>query len=166
MSIWKGSVTLEELNRRVDNTLVQHLGIEFTEIGDDYLKATMPVDRRTTQPFGMLHGGASLVLAETLGSAAGYLCVDRERHYCVGMEINANHVRPVPSGSGPVYGIARPIHIGRKTHVWGISIHTPDDKLICISRITLSVLERENNDRDCALFTSHYSRRIAVSDWP
>ena len=146
MSIWKSSVTLEELNRRVGNTLVQHLGIEFTEIGDDYLKATMPVDERTLQPFGMLHGGASLVLAETLGSAAGYFCVDRETQYCVGMEINANHIRPVPAGSGPVYGIARPIHLGRKTHVWGISIYNPEEQLVCVSRITLSILERGGQD--------------------
>ena len=150
MSIWKGSVTLEELNRRVGNTLLRHLGIEFTEIGEDYLKATMPVDERTLPPFGMLHGGASLALAETLGSAAGYFCVDRERHYCVGMEINANHIRPVPAGSGPVYGIARPIHLGRKTHVWGISIYNPEDHLVCVSRITLSVLDKES----------------AIGDWP
>jgi 1,4-dihydroxy-2-naphthoyl-CoA hydrolase len=142
MSIWKGSITLEDLNRRVGNTLVRHLGIEFTEIGADYLKATMPVDERTVQPFGVLHGGASLALAETLGSAAGYFCVDRERQYCVGMEINANHIRPVPSG--PVYGVATPIHLGRKTHVWSISIYNPDDRLVCVSRITLSVLDKES----------------------
>src|SRR5208282_5415228 len=116
MSIWKGKVTVEDLNKRCENTLVQNLGIEFTEIGDDYIKGMMPVDRRTVQPAGILHGGASLALAESLGSVAGSMCIDREKQYCVGMEINANHTRPVLSGR--VHGVVKPVHIGKKTHVW------------------------------------------------
>ena len=141
MSIWKGKVTVEDLNRRCENTLVQHLGIEFTEVGDDYIKASMPVDKRTMQPLGMLHGGASLALAESLGSVTGFMCVDREEQYCVGMEINGNHIRPVRSGR--VYGVVKPIHIGRKTHVWEIAIRNQHGKLVCISRITLAILNKE-----------------------
>jgi len=134
-------VTVEDLNKRCENTLVQHLGIEFTEIGDDYIKGMMPVDHRTVQPAGILHGGASLVLAESLGSVAGFMCIDREKQYCVGMEINANHIRPVRSGR--VYGVVKPIHIGRKTHVWEISISNQNGKLICVSRITLAILNKD-----------------------
>ena len=141
MSIWHGKVTVDDLNNRCENTLVQNLGIEFTEIGDDYLGATMPVDRRTVQPAGILHGGASLALAESLGSVAGFMCVDRDKQYCVGMEINANHLRPVRSGR--VHGIARPVHIGTKTHVWEISISNRYGKLVCVSRITLAILNKE-----------------------
>ena len=141
MSIWKGIVTAEWLNKRCENTLVQHLGIEFTEVGDDFLCATMPVDHRTAQPFGCLHGGASLAFAETLGSAAGLMCVDRKKQYCVGMEINANHIRPVHSGQ--VRGVAKPVHIGKKTHVWEISISNKYDKTVCVSRMTLAVLNKE-----------------------
>ena len=141
MSIWKGRVTIEDFNKRSENTLVQHLGIEFTEIGDDYLKGSMPVDHRTVQPAGILHGGASLALAESLGSIAGFMCIDREKQYCVGMEINGNHIRPVRSGR--VYGIAKPIHIGKKTHVWEISITNQNDKLVCESRLTLAILNKD-----------------------
>jgi 1,4-dihydroxy-2-naphthoyl-CoA hydrolase len=141
LSLWKGKVTVEDLNKRCENTLVQHLGIEFTEIGDDYIKGMMPVDHRTVQPAGILHGGASLVLAESLGSVAGFMCIDREKQYCVGMEINANHIRPVRSGR--VYGVVKPIHIGRKTHVWEISISNQNGKLICVSRITLAILNKD-----------------------
>jgi 1,4-dihydroxy-2-naphthoyl-CoA hydrolase len=141
MSIWKSKVTVEDLNRRCENTLIQNLGIEFTEIGDDYLKGIMPVDRRTMQPAGILHGGASLALAESLGSVAGFMCTDREKQYCVGMEINANHIRPVRSGR--VYGLVKPIHIGRKTHVWEISISNQNGKLVCVSRITLAILNKD-----------------------
>jgi len=140
MSIWKGRVTLEELKKRCENTLVQNLGIEFTEIGDDYLRASMPVDHRTVQPHGILHGGASLALAETLGSIAGLMCIDREKQNCVGMEINANHIRPVRSGC--VDGIVKPVHIGGKTHIWEISISNQHGKLVCVSRITLAILNK------------------------
>ncbi|MCL5024462.1 MAG: hotdog fold thioesterase [Nitrospirae bacterium] len=139
--IWKGRVSLEDLNKRYRNTLVENLGIEFIEIGDAHLKATMPVDHRTLQPAGILHGGASLALAETLGSVAGFLCVDREKQYCIGMEINANHIRQVRSGL--VYGLVAPVHIGRKTQVWQISINNQEGKLVCIARLTLLVLDRE-----------------------
>ncbi len=119
--------------------MLDHLGIEFLEIGDDYLKARMPVDRRTTQPFGILHGGASAALAETLGSVAANLCVDRNKKMCVGLEINANHISPVNKGF--VYGVARPIHIGGSTQVWEIRIQNERDMLVCIARLTLAVLD-------------------------
>ena len=140
MSVWISKVTVEWLNKRCENTLVQHLGIEFTEVGDDFLGATMPVDHRTVQPFGCLHGGASLAFAETLGSAAGLMCVDREKQYCVGMEINANHIRPVRSGY--VRGVVKPVHIGNKTHVWEISISNQQSKVVCVSRMTLAILNK------------------------
>lgn len=121
--------------------MLDHLGIEFLEVGDDYIKAKMPVDQRTIQPFGLLHGGASVALAETLGSVAANLCVDREKKMCVGLEINANHIRPVTNGF--VYGIAKPIHIGASTQVWEIRIQNEQEKLVCISRITLAVLDKQ-----------------------
>lgn len=120
--------------------MVSHLGITFTEIGPDYLKATMPVDHRTRQPLGLLHGGASVVLAETLGSTAGSCCVDLERFFVVGIEINANHLRSVQEGI--VEGTARPVHLGGSTQVWEIRILDASEQLICISRLTLSVLKR------------------------
>jgi uncharacterized protein (TIGR00369 family) len=121
--------------------MVDHLGIEFLEVGDDYVKARMPVDRRTVQPFGLLHGGASVALAETLGSVAANLCVDRDKKMCVGLEINANHLRPVTNGF--VYGVARPVHIGDATQVWEIRILNEQDKLVCISRLTLATLDKQ-----------------------
>ncbi len=138
--IWHGPLTLEGINAWGRVNMIDHLEIAFTEIGDDYLKATMPVDHRTTQPLGLLHGGASVVLAETLGSTAATLCVDAERHYCVGIEINANHLRAVRQGI--VTGTARPLHLGRRTHVWQIHIHDEDDRLVAVSRLTLAVLDR------------------------
>lgn len=121
--------------------MIEHLGIEFLEVGDDYIKARMPVDHRTIQPFGLLHGGASVALAETLGSVAANLCVDREKKMCVGLEINANHVRPVTNGF--VYGLARPIHIGASTQLWEIRILNEQEKLVCISRLTLAILDKQ-----------------------
>ena len=121
--------------------MIEHLGIEFLEVGDDYIKARMPVDHRTIQPFGLLHGGASVALAETLGSVAANLCVDREKKMCVGLEINANHIRPVTNGF--VYGIARPIHIGASTQLWEIRIHNEQEKLVCVSRLTMAVLDKQ-----------------------
>ena len=122
-------------------TMIDNLGIEFLEVGDDYVKARMPVDRRTIQPFGLLHGGASVALAETLGSVAANLCVDREKKMCVGLEVNANHLRPVPNGF--VYGVARPVHVGDATQVWEIRILNEQDKLVCISRLTLANLDKQ-----------------------
>ena len=120
--------------------MTDHLGIEFVEIGDDYLKATMPVDHRTHQPLGLLHGGASVALAETLGSVAATLCVDDTR-FCVGLEINANHIKGVRSGI--VKGTTKPVHIGKQTQVWEIRISNDLDELVCISRITMAVLEKK-----------------------
>lgn len=141
MSIWFRDVTLDDLLSHCRNTLVEHLGMRLTEIGPDYLRGTLPVDRRTHQTMGILHGGASAALAETLGSIAGNLCVDTTRFVCVGQEINANHVRPIASGE--VTGTARPIHIGRRTQVWQIEIRDPRERLVCISRLTLAVLARD-----------------------
>jgi 1,4-dihydroxy-2-naphthoyl-CoA hydrolase len=133
------SVSLHELNKFSANTMTERIGIEITEIGDDYLKGKMPVDEKTVQPYGILHGGASAALAETLGSLAGSLTLDPEKEYCVGMEINANHVKSVRSGY--VYGKASPIHIGRSTQIWEIRIEDGAGKLVCISRLTLAVVQ-------------------------
>lgn len=141
MSIWRTQTSPDVLNQNVRMTMVDHLGIEFLEVGDDYVKARMPVDRRTIQPFGLLHGGASVALAETLGSVAANLCVDREKKMCVGLEINANHLRPVTNGF--VYGVARPVHVGDTTQVWEIRILNEQDKLVCISRLTLANLDKQ-----------------------
>ncbi len=123
--------------------MVDHLDIRFTEIGPDYLQATMPVDHRTNQPIGLLHGGASVVLAETLGSVAGVLCVDIRKQYCVGLEVNANHLRGVRSGR--VMGTASPIHLGRKTQVWQIGIIDEHGRKVTASRLTLAVLDWGTN---------------------
>jgi 1,4-dihydroxy-2-naphthoyl-CoA hydrolase len=139
-AIWFHRPTLEQLNRPAP-TLDHQLGIEYVEVGDDYLKATMPVDHRTQQPMGLLHGGASVALAETLGSAGAYLCVDSSAYSVVGLEINANHIRAVRSGL--VTGTAKPIHIGRTTQLWEIRLTDEADKLVCISRITVAVLEKQ-----------------------
>jgi 1,4-dihydroxy-2-naphthoyl-CoA hydrolase len=138
MAIWKHKLSSDEIKQFTDNTLIPHLGIEITEIGDDYLKASMPVDHRTHQPMGILHGGASVALAETIGSLAAQMCVE-PGHFCVGLEINANHIRSARQGL--VYGVATPIHIGRSTQVWNIRIADEQDKTVCISRLTLSVLK-------------------------
>lgn len=120
--------------------MVSHLGIEFTEVGPDYISAKMPVDHKTQQPLGLLHGGASVSLAETLGSVAATCCVDPEMQYCVGLEINANHIKSVKSGF--VTGTARPVHVGKRTHVWEIRIVNETQELICISRITMAVIDK------------------------
>ncbi|HSC48432.1 MAG TPA: hotdog fold thioesterase [Gammaproteobacteria bacterium] len=140
MSIWFKPIGLAELNRYQQETLAGRLGIEYTEVGDDYLKAVMPVDARTKQPAGILHGGASAVLAETLGSTGANLTVDREKQLCVGLEINANHVRAMRAGT--VTGTARPLHLGSGTQVWEIRIVDEAERLVCISRLTLAVLDR------------------------
>jgi 1,4-dihydroxy-2-naphthoyl-CoA hydrolase len=142
MSIWfKNDLVLADFNNMGKNTMGDFLGIQFTEIGSDYLKATMPVDHRTKQPFGLLHGGASVVLAETLGSVGAALVVDLNEYVCVGQEINANHLRSVREGL--VTGITKPIHLGSNSHVWEIKIYDQSEKLICISRITVAVLKKK-----------------------
>ena len=140
MSIWYSQFSLEDLAQRIPGTLVEHLGIRMTEFGPDFLRATMAVDGRTRQLMGVLHGGASVALAETVGSFAANLCVDREKYNCLGQEINANHLRPVASGF--VTATARPIHIGARSHVWHIEIHDDGGRLVCISRLTMAVIER------------------------
>jgi 1,4-dihydroxy-2-naphthoyl-CoA hydrolase len=140
MTRWQSSRSVEELNSGRAGTLIEHLGIEFTEIGDDFIRGTMPVDGRTRQPYGLLHGGASVALAETLGSMGATLCVDTQRYRCVGQEINANHVRAARSGL--VTGTARPVHVGRRTQVWSIDIVNEAGKLVCTSRLTVAVKSR------------------------
>jgi 1,4-dihydroxy-2-naphthoyl-CoA hydrolase len=140
MAIWKKPVTLDQFNALNRDTMMQAIGIVFTEVGDDFLRATMPVDARTHQPYGLLHGGASVALAETLGSAAGMMLVDPAREIVVGIEINANHLRGVKSGN--VTGTARAVHIGRSTQVWEIRIEDEGQRLVCISRLTLAVVPR------------------------
>lgn len=139
MSIWFASPTIEDANQRMQPVLGGHLGIRFTELGPDFLRGTMPVEARTHQPMGILHGGASVVLAETLGSVAANCVVDPRRFYCVGQEINANHLRPVRSGF--VTGMARPIHLGARSQVWGIEIIDENAKLVCVSRLTIAIVE-------------------------
>lgn len=139
MSIWTVTPTLEDMRARCRETAVEHLGIEFLEVGDDYIKARMPVDNRTVQPARILHGGASVVLAETLGSVAANYCLRKDGKAGVGLEINANHIRSVTTGW--VYGTSRPLHIGGSTQVWEIRIETEDGKLVCISRITIAVID-------------------------
>jgi len=136
--VFRDAVSIETLNAMSRNTLIEHLGIVFTAAGDDWISATMPVDERTRQPYGILHGGASVVLAETLGSSAGNLCVDTGAQVCVGLEINANHIRAVQGGQ--VTGTARAVHVGRSTHVWDIRIEDDAGRLVCTSRLTLAVV--------------------------
>jgi 1,4-dihydroxy-2-naphthoyl-CoA hydrolase len=141
MRIWQTDITLEKLAARGKNTMFEYLDIQFIEIGDDYLKATMPVDHRTHQPIGIMHGGASCVLAESTGSAAANCCVDPAKFYCVGLDINTNHVRSVQSGL--VTATAKPYHLGRSTQVWGIEIHNAANQLISINRLTIAVLPKK-----------------------
>lgn len=138
MPIWFDAFPIDHVRERSCGTLIEHLGIELVESGDDWLQGRMPVDARTHQPAGVLHGGASVALAETLATWAAAFCVDPEKHHCVGLEINANHLRPVSGGW--VHGVARPIHLGRSTQVWEVRISNDDDKLVCISRVTVAVL--------------------------
>jgi 1,4-dihydroxy-2-naphthoyl-CoA hydrolase len=140
MSIWRSLRTVEELNGNREGTLIENLGIVFTEIGADFVRGTMPVDTRTVQPYGLLHGGASVALAETLGSMGASMCVDAAEYQVVGQEINANHVRAARDGL--VTGTARAVHLGGRTHVWTIEIVNEAQKLVCISRITMAVIKR------------------------
>lgn len=139
--IWKNKVSIAALDQMSEHTLSNHLGIAYTEIGDDYIEATMPVDARTHQPYGLLHGGASVALAETLGSVAAVMCIeDTEKYVPVGVEINANHLNSIRSGK--VIGRATPVKVGRSIQVWQIHIRDENDRPICVSRITIAVVER------------------------
>jgi 1,4-dihydroxy-2-naphthoyl-CoA hydrolase len=140
MSIWRTQTSVEQLQAHSRNTLVDTIGIRVTEIGPDFIRATMPVDSRTHQPMGVLHGGASVALAETVGSLAANLCVDQALYICVGQEINANHLRPV--SSGVVTATARAYHIGSRSQVWHIEIRDEREKLVCVSRLTMAVVDR------------------------
>ena len=139
MSIWfHKKINIEDLNGIGANTMPEFLGLKWVEIGDDFLKLSMPVNDTTRQPYGFLHGGASCVLAETVGSIGSALVIDREKYYCVGLEINANHLRSVSEGT--VTAIARPLHLGKTTHVWDIKIHDDREKLFCVSRLTVAII--------------------------
>jgi 1,4-dihydroxy-2-naphthoyl-CoA hydrolase len=141
MSIWyKKDLSLEDLTLRNKKTMSDFLDIEFIEIGEDYITAKMPVDDRTRQPVGIMHGGASCVLAETVGSIAANFCVDLAKYYCVGLDINTNHIRSIREGF--VYATAKPFHIGRTTHVWGINIVNDQQQMISVNRLTMTVLTR------------------------
>ena|SRR3990167_2857633 len=140
MKIWKTEINLETIIKRGEQSLSDHLGIEFIEMGDDFLKARMPIDHRTKQPLGIMHGGASCVLAETVGSTAAQYCVDHEKYYCVGLDINTNHLRAVRKGW--VIATAKPFHLGKTTQVWGIDIVNEDAQLISVNRLTMAVLTK------------------------
>jgi uncharacterized protein (TIGR00369 family) len=140
MSIWQSRRSIEDLNGNRQGTLIGTLGILFTEIGEDFVRGTMPVDTRTLQPYGLLHGGASVALAETLGSTGASMCVNADEYQVVGQEINANHVRAAHRGL--VTGTARAVHLGSRSHVWSIDIVNEARKLVCVSRITMAVIKR------------------------
>ena len=135
-------ITLDQINSFNANTLTSHIGIEFTGFGEKYLEAKMPLDKRTHQPMGLLHGGASVVLAETIGSIAASFTVNQKLQHCVGLEINANHIRSVSSGY--VFGRTKSIHLGKRTQIWEINITNEEDKLVCISRLTMAVIDKKN----------------------
>ena len=142
MSIWyKDSIELSKLHSFTRDTMADYLGMEWTEIGDDFLEISMPVNERTKQPYGILHGGASCVLAETLGSIASAMVIDSDKFYCVGLEINANHIKSVTEGR--VTGKCTPLHLGKHTHVWDIKIYDNNRKLICVSRLTVAIIPKK-----------------------
>lgn len=143
MPIWKQAIDLDRINAWNRNTLVEHLGMRVTEVGDDFVRGTMPVDARTRQPFGLLHGGASVALAESLGSLAANLTLDAAAEMAVGLDINANHIRAVTAGH--VIGTARVLHRGRTTQVWEIRIEDEQQSLVCISRLTMAVVSRKGS---------------------
>jgi 1,4-dihydroxy-2-naphthoyl-CoA hydrolase len=140
MDIWFKKYELKDIAWMSKNTILETIGIEIIELTENSIKGRMPVDHRTKQPAGILHGGASVVLAESLGSIASNLVIDQTKYYCVGLDVNANHIRPADKGY--VHGTAVPIHIGKKTHVWSIEIKNEDNKLVCISRLTMAVIEK------------------------
>ena len=133
-------LSVKKLKPLGPNTMAAHIGIEWVEVGENFIKAKMPVDQRTNQPYGLLHGGASCALAETLGSVASAMVIDHSKFYCVGLEINANHVRGVREGY--VTGVASPLHLGNTTHIWDIKIYDEKEKLVCVSRLTVAILTR------------------------
>jgi 1,4-dihydroxy-2-naphthoyl-CoA hydrolase len=150
MNIWfNKELTLADFEPLGKNTMGEYIGVEWMDLGDDYLKARMPVDNRTKQPYGLLHGGASCVLAETIGSVASAMVVDHAKFACVGLEINANHVRSAKEGF--VTGIATPLHLGANTHVWDIKIYDEMGKLVCVSRLTVAVIPRKESFRQPSL---------------
>ncbi len=138
--MWYSTPNLDQLNAQAKGTILEVVDIRFTEVGDDYLCATMPVDERTFQPFKLLHGGASVVLAESIGSTAANLCLNPATHYAVGLDINANHVRAATSGR--VTATTRAVHVGRSTQVWAIDIVDDQGRTVCVSRLTMAVVER------------------------
>jgi 1,4-dihydroxy-2-naphthoyl-CoA hydrolase len=140
MTIWRTPTSVEQIREFSRETLAETIGIRVTEIGPDFLRATMPVNPKVHQPMGVLHGGASVALAETVGSVAATLCVDRDKYVCLGQEINANHLRPISSGI--VTATARPFHIGKRSHVWSIEIRDEEERLVCVSRLTMAVVDR------------------------
>ncbi|MBL0271025.1 MAG: hotdog fold thioesterase [Chitinophagaceae bacterium] len=143
MSIWfKTEITLEQLQETGRGTMDEHIGIEWIEIGKDYLKARMPVDQRTRQAYGLLHGGASCVLAESIGSIASAMVIDPAQYQCVGLEINANHVHSATAGY--VTAVAMPLHLGKSTHVWDIRIFNDHEKLVCVSRLTVAIIPKRD----------------------
>ena len=139
MSIWfHKNITIDDLAGISSNTMAEFLGLKWVEIGENFLKMSMPVHPTTRQPYGFLHGGASCVLAETIGSIGSALVIDRDKYYCVGLEINANHLRSVKDGT--VTAFAHPLHLGKRTHVWDIKIYDNQEKLFCVSRLTVAIL--------------------------
>ncbi|HAI84675.1 MAG TPA: esterase [Chitinophagaceae bacterium] len=141
-TIWfKKDLNVSDFEHWGKNTLGEHLGMRFVAVGTNFLQASMPVDHRTHQPYGLLHGGASVALAETVGSVASALVVNHDKYYCVGMEINANHLRSVKSGI--VVATATPLHLGRTSHVWDIKITDERNRLVCVSRLTVAVVKRD-----------------------
>jgi 1,4-dihydroxy-2-naphthoyl-CoA hydrolase len=142
MKIWKTDVSLAALTARVKDTMMEYLGIEMFEVGDDFMSAKMPIDHRTIQPVGIMHGGASCVLAESIGSMAANCCVDTQQFYAVGLDINTNHIRSIREGF--VIGTARPFHLGKTTQVWGIEIVNENMQLISVNRLTMAVLNRNS----------------------
>jgi 1,4-dihydroxy-2-naphthoyl-CoA hydrolase len=150
MRIWYNKeLTIEDFKSFGKGTMAEYIGIEWAEVGEDFLKAKMPVDHRTNQPYGLLHGGASCVLAETIGSVASAMVVDHAKFVCVGLEINANHVRSARQGF--VTGVATALHLGANTHVWDIKIYDELEKLVCVSRLTVAVIPRKESFRQTSL---------------
>ena len=144
MSIWfNKDISLDKISQYGKNTMSEFVGLKWVEIGDDFLKLSMPVNATTKQPYGFLHGGASCVLAETIGSIGSALVIDMEKYYCVGLEINANHLRSV--SEGVVTATAKPLHLGKSTHVWDIKIHDDKERLFCVSRLTVAIIPIKNN---------------------
>lgn len=143
MSIWfNKDLSIEQFGQLGKGTMGEYLGIEWTELGENFLKAKMPVDHRTRQPYGLLHGGASCTLAETIGSVASAMVIDNAKFQCVGLEINANHVHSATEGF--VTGVATPLHLGKSTHVWDIKIYNENDKMVCVSRLTVAIIQKRD----------------------